>query len=196
MKRIFLISLLLAGMALAEPVKLIVSPSASNTAGFHSDATIESFDGSTQALKGEITVDPENPSSAGPAWLEVDLRELSTGLAMRDRHMRENHLHTDEFPLTRFDLDGIVAGELSDGTTTVIKLDGRVQLHGVEKTRSIEASVTWHDASAQHDGRQALHLQCSFPIALAEHKIPRPEFLFMKVAEEMEVTLDFWAVAP
>ena len=137
MKRVFLLCLLMAGLAVAEPVKLIVSPAAFNSASFHSEATIESFDGSTQALEGEITVDPESPTTAGPAWLEVDLRELSTGLAMRDRHMRENHLHTDDFPLSRFDLYGITASELSDGSTKVVKLDGRILLHGVEKTRSI-----------------------------------------------------------
>jgi hypothetical protein len=36
---------------------------------------------------------------------------------------------------------------------------------------------------------------CRFDVGLADHKIPRPEFLFMKVAEQMQVTVDLWAVA-
>jgi hypothetical protein len=40
-----------------------------------------------------------------------------------------------------------------------------------------------------------LHVVCRFEVVLADHGIPRPQFLFMKVAESMEVTVDLWATA-
>ncbi|MDP2361854.1 MAG: YceI family protein [bacterium] len=194
--------LLLAGGLAAAPRTFQVRPGAAHTkVSFHSEATIESFDGSTRQVKGQVTVDPGNPGEGAAAWFEVDLTTLDTGLSLRNTHMRENHLHTDKHPVTRFEMKSLTGQvpPLKAGTTARLTASGDFALHGVTKPRTVPVDVTWHaegsGTPARHKG-EVLHLLCRFVVALADHQIPRPQFLFMKVAETMEVTVDLWAVAP
>jgi len=50
-----------------------------------------SFEAKTKNVSGEIAPSPEEPGTVGGA-LRVDLQTLETGIAIRDRHMREKYL--------------------------------------------------------------------------------------------------------
>jgi hypothetical protein len=39
-----------------------------------------------------------------------------------------------------------------------------------------------------------LHMQTAYDVALVDHGIPRPAFLFMKMAEAVNVSVDVWAM--
>lgn len=173
---------------------------ARNSVVFHSEATIESFEGSTRQVSGQVTVDPATLAGA-TAWFQVDLTTLDTGLSLRNKHMRENHLHTDKHPSTRFELKSLGAqpAALKAGAPVRLTATGDFALHGVTRSRTVPVDVTWFPDGKVSPLKQAgavLRLVCRFDVALADHQIPRPEFLFMKVAEQMQVTVDLWAVAP
>lgn len=171
-----------------------------NTVRFHSEATIESFDGETHAVEGRLSVDPADLSGAS-AGFTVDLKTLDTGLSMRNKHMRENHLHTDRFPTTSYEMSRLAAGSpttLVPGAPTTLETVGAYDLHGVTLERPMAVEATWFDSgegTPVQSKTPVLHVVCRFDVALADHEIPRPEFLFMKVAETIQVEVDLWAVS-
>ncbi|MFA7331253.1 MAG: YceI family protein [Candidatus Delongbacteria bacterium] len=203
MRRILIpLALLLAlsqGAVAAARTFVIQPGKAWNQVTFHSEATVESFDGKTRQVSGQLTVDPEALGQGSSAWFQVELKSLDTGMSLRNKHMRENHLHTDKYPLTRFELRSlsVPVAALAPGKTTRVTASGEYSLHGVTRPRTLPVDVTWFPDGSQTPAKArgpVLHVVCRYDVGLAEHGIPRPEFLFMKVAEQMQVTVDLWAV--
>ncbi|MDP2359662.1 MAG: YceI family protein [bacterium] len=171
-----------------------------NLVRFHSEATIESFDGTTRQVGGRIMVDPQAPQVAPTAYFQVDLASLDTGMSLRNKHMRENHLHTELHPQATFVMSKLAGPvpAMKAGVATRLMAVGDFTVHGVTLPRTLPVDVTWHPDGSQTAARKAgpvLHVVCRFEVVLADHGIPRPQFLFMKVAESMEVTVDLWATA-
>lgn len=149
---------------------------------FHSKATMESFEGSTRSVEGWIECDPDSLQN-GVAWeVRVDLRTLDTGIGLRNRHMRENHLHTDEHPWAIF--TGRTTAERSLVAEKKVELDveGSFGLHGVTAVRSVPAWVQLLPGGA-------LEIRSEFRVSLEDHEIPRPEFLLLKLADEQRITV-------
>lgn len=196
---LILVACLALGAAAASRTFVIEPGASHNLVTFHSEATVESFDGKTRQVSGQVGVDPEDLAGGSTAWFQVDLKSLDTGMSLRNKHMRENHLHTDKHPVTRFELRSlsVPVSALPAGKAVRLNATGDYSLHGVTKSRTLPVDVTWHpegSPAAKVKG-PALKVLCRFDVALAEHEIPRPQFLFMKVAETMQVTVDVWAVA-
>jgi polyisoprenoid-binding protein YceI len=123
--------------------------------------------------------------------IAVDMASLDTGIGLRNSHMRDNHLETDEFPEAVFTgtrITGSSASTLAPGRTESIVVAGVFSLHGVDRERTLEAELT-----LTSDG--TLHMRCAFEVKLSEHDIERPKFLVMKLADEQQVTIDLTARA-
>ena len=182
-----------ATLALAVPAPAatfrIVPGREGNVVRCESKATIESFDGVTSDVQGRVTLDPEGVDAI-EIEVEVDLRTLDTGIELRNRHMRENHLETDRFPVARFTGGTLVegAGQSLDPCAAVhVLVEGELDLHGVSRTVRIPLDLVHDGASLRIVGR--------FPVALSDHDIARPKFLVMKLADVQEVTVDVTAEA-
>lgn len=163
---------------------------------FHSKAPLESFDGTTSSVSGIIDVDPMNLDSAS-GTCRVDMATLDTGIGLRNQHMRENHLNTDKYPEAVFQLISLSgADKLESGNEVSLEAHGKFTLHGVTRDMVIPATAIWYpDASSTvlKSSGSALHITGEFQVVLPDYEIPRPEFLFLKVAESQRVTLDVWA---
>lgn len=146
---------------------------------FHSKATMESFDGRTRAVEGWIELEP-GALAEGVAWnVGVDLRELDTGIGLRNQHMRENHLHTEEFPKAVFHGSaepGTLTGALAEGSKVTLELTGDFELHGVTRPRTIPVVI-----QLRPDG--SLEASAAFEVSLEDHDIPLPRFLMLKLAD-------------
>lgn len=170
--------------ALADSYQL--SGKAKNRVEFHSKATLESFSGKARSIVAEFEVDPKNlPATKGK--VTVDLRSLDTGLDLRNKHMRENHLHTDSFPNAVFELDSLVMspGQASDGDA--VTLFGAMTIHGVTHSVTTKGLVTGRSESA---AAAPLRIETDFTLKITDYGIPRPEFLFLKLAEEVKIIVD------
>jgi len=181
--------LMCAALAIAVPARaaeFIVKPGSENKVVFVSKATIESFEGKTHKLEGRIAVDPGAVSDSITVHLEVDLASLDTGIAKRNRHMRENHLETDQFPRAVFDgaaVLGPAGAKLEAGKPVSFDVEGTFTLHGVSRRLRVAAEVTYTPQGS--GGRLAFRTR--FPVALPDYAIRRPEFLFLKLSETQEV---------
>ena len=187
-----IVLLLLGPATAARAESWVVTAGDVQTVGFRSKAPLESFEGSTHDVNGSITLDPAFPGSGFTIEVRVGLASIDTGIALRNRHMRENHLHTDRFPLATFRGDSVAgAGDalLEDHAPHDITVVGELEVHGVKRPVSVVLTL-------RLDPDGVLHISCEFPVSLSEYDIPRPRFLFAKLGEVQQVFADLAATIP
>lgn len=188
MRRLLALSLLLvaAGPAGGAPaVYRIAAGDAGNLVSFVSKAPLETVEGKTRQVTGELRIDPEALAAGCRVEVQVDLASLDTGIGLRNQHMRENHLETARFPTADFRADSLVGAPaaLVPGETAVLTLAGELSLHGVTRPLVTPVSVT-----LAADGA-TLDVRAEFTVALADFAIPRPKFLVMKLDETQRITV-------
>lgn len=184
-------ALLCADLALAAVFR-IPSDESTTYIRFDSSAPLESFHGDTRLATGHIECDPAALSESLDVFLEVDMASLDTGIGKRNQDMRENHLETEKFPTATFRgarLVGEVPSSLPPGTPATVRMAGELTIHGVSRPREIDVELTYEE------GPPRVHAVAKFSVDLDDHGISRPQFLFLKLSEVQEVTVDVVAFA-
>ena len=74
---------------------------------------------------------------------------------------------------------------LEPGKPVTGTIAGTLELHGVTKPLEAHFEIT-------RDGT-ALHIVATFGVVLADHEIPRPQFLMMKLGERQNVSVNLVA---
>lgn len=168
-----------------------VDLSADRTVRFISRASIEEFEGVTDRIDGYVRLD--GPTLSGDTggdetelYLEVDLASIDTGIGLRNRHMRDNYLEVEQYPYATYE-GSIVSVAASSGGGFRVTSRGAMTIHGVTRAMEIPCDVT-------PSGR-GYRTQCSFQILLTDHGIDIPRIMFLKLANEIRLELDF-AMAP
>jgi polyisoprenoid-binding protein YceI len=164
---------------------------AHDTIYFRSTAKLEFIEGKTNDLEGGFTFDSAAAQGIR-GLLRVDLRTLKTGIDMRDEHMRERHLQTDQFPYAFFEFTSVTGlpQRPDGGKAYQVTAAGFFYIHGHK--RKIEASGTalFHfDGS----GKQSCDIRAKFSMNLDAYEIPRPKALLLKLAETIDVEVIFTA---
>ena len=195
MRRLLLVMGALAlGAGVARAADFVVKPGGESKVVFVSKATVESFEGKTKQLEGHLVLDPANLGDTVSVHLEVDLASLDTGIAKRNKHMRENHLETAKYPKAVFDgisVHGPAGAKLEPGKPAALDVEGTFSLHGVSRRLRIQADVSYDPKP----GGARIMFHTVFPVGLADYAISRPEFLFLKLADMQQVRVDGVAIA-
>jgi len=185
---------MIAAIAAATPVvaaEFVVKAGAPNKVVFISKAATETFDGKTDRIEGRIVVDPASVGDSVTVQLEVDLASLETGIGKRNQHMRKNHLETEKYPKAVFTGAAVrqpKGATLTPGKTIEFECEGSFTLHGVTKRLRAKVDVTARD-------ERTLAFRASFKVPLADYKIERPKFLFLKLGEVQDVVVEGVAIA-
>jgi polyisoprenoid-binding protein YceI len=185
---------MIAAIAAATPVvaaEFVVKAGAPNKVVFISKAATETFDGKTDRIEGRIVVDPASVGDSVTVQLEVDLASLETGIGKRNQHMRKNHLETEKYPKAVFTGAAVLqpkGATLTPGKTIEFECEGSFTLHGVTKRLRAKVDVTARD-------ERTLAFRASFKVPLADYKIERPKFLFLKLGEVQDVVVEGVAIA-
>lgn len=145
---------------------------------FVSQAPLHTFKGTSEQLKGLINLD-ENLID-----FYVDLNTLDTGIARRDRDMRNTYLETDKFPFAEF------TGEITEGfeniptgnSVTNVTATGIFTMRGIDQEMVVDGTITRSDAN--------LVLEGTWTILLKDFDIERPGVLFYELAEEQTVNIN------
>lgn len=165
---------------------------------FTSHAPLETIEGKTSKVMGFLEVDPADIGSA-KAKIAVDLASIKTGIDMRDKHMRENHLETEKYPQAIFELTDVKTGShynIADGQPIDITLFGNFTVHGVTKPVEIKATVQYYgddQSSPMKIPGEVIHIKAGFDVLLPDYEIKRPQFLVLKLDEKQEIMVDIWA---
>jgi polyisoprenoid-binding protein YceI len=134
-----------------------------------------SFEAKTKTVSGEVAASAAEPGNLTGA-LRVDLQTLETGIAVRDRHMRENYLEVEKGPEFAVATVDQIRVEKLDGKS---KFSGTLLLHGQRQ------AVTGTAELQQRDGR--IRVQAQFPIKVSAFQIPKPTYLGVGVRDEIQI---------
>lgn len=176
-----------AGPSQAE--RYVITPgSKDNLVKFESHAPMESFEGKTRSVVGELELDPTDLPDSVMIRIEVDLADLDTGIGIRNKHMRNNHLETDEYPKAIFRGGRIIesSSRVLGPEPVTLQLSGTFELHGVTRDVAVEAEITRNE-----DG--SIHVVSRFEVKLSDYGISRPKFLMLKLDEVQKITVDVTA---
>ena len=171
-----------------------ISAGKPNLVRFESRAPLETFEGKTREVTGHVTFDPAAIGSWMEVVVEVDLASLDTGIDLRNKHMRENHLETAKYPKTRFKGGKVVktsGSRLEPGSTVNFQIDGILDLHGKQKPLRAPIEMTYSVV----DGTPQLAIKTSFEVNLEDFEIKRPKFLVMQVDVVQHLTVELVAKA-
>jgi len=148
----------------------------------------EVVEGTATQFKGTVRLDAEHPNEGGGVTLKVDAATMVTGNRLRDRTMRNSHLETEKYPEIRFESVKATTTKpepLKPGETRGFEVEGKLSLHGVERTIKIPVMVGYDGALLTADGTVAF--------TLTEFSIPIPKMLWFVLDDK--VTVNFHAVA-
>jgi polyisoprenoid-binding protein YceI len=179
----------LSSAALAD--SFVLDPTSQHdSVSFASEATLELVEGQSTHIIGYFDIDPSDPNNSASGRLKSDLREIQTGIALRDRHLRERHLETDDYPFAYFELTSAkgFGGGLPTDSVVSGTVSGYLYLHGVKRRIDAPVKVRRYVASS---GSWAVRVDVEFTIPLEDYDIKRPRALFLKLAETITINVSF-----
>lgn len=161
---------LLVGRTLSETREIL-----HGEVGFVADARLHDFEGRTTAVSGRI-MSSEFHDAIG--CVAIAAKSLDTGIGLRNRLMRENHLQVAQFPEIQFILTRL-ADVQREANMVGLTLEGDLTLHGVTRPMNIPATLSKADGKLQVEGSTVLKM--------SDFNIARPAFLFITVKDEVQV---------
>ncbi len=184
---------LLSTVVEAQPRHFVLQRGKSR-AVFVSDAVLDTFEGHTRALRGEVQVDFEQ-LTATRGNVSFPVASLRTGIDLRDEHLRgDSWLDAKRFPEIRFEITKVEGAErLAAGQTVELKVHGKITIHGV--TRPVVAKVKVKRVAGEGSRPERLHVHGNFKIKLTDFGISVPLPVRLKVSNEILVKVDLWAHA-
>jgi polyisoprenoid-binding protein YceI len=116
--------------------------------------------------------------------VSVPLKNLTTGIGLRDQHLREKYLQVDQFPSAELSVD---RGSLTPPAASAVSLDakGVMKIHG--KTKTVVFRYT-----AKKNG-QVIEVTGSIRLNIQDYGIPIPSFLGVTVKPDIDIAVSFAA---
>ena len=115
----------------------------------------------------------------------VPLELITTGISLRDEHMKTKYLETKKFPEAvlkiskiKFDKDYLK----ESGSQKDVPFSGKLNIHGNESDVTGLADI-------ESDGK-GISFKASTTTSIAAHKIELPTYLGVKVADEITLKVD------
>jgi len=133
-------SLLLARLVLGLPLCAQAIPDMPLSTGevaFDGRGSLGGFTGTTASVRGQLVGGADLEAVRG--WVEADAATLVTGNGRRDKDMRSS-LEVERFPVIRFDLAAVGAGEVA-GDSIPVTLRGTFTIHGVRREQAVTGWV-------------------------------------------------------
>lgn len=122
---------------------------------------------------GDILV--ENNAATGQ--MSFSLNHLTTGLGLRDQHMKEKYLEIQKFPEASLKILPISISETDLKNKIKKSFTGQLNLHGI--TKDISGQFTFDS--------QTKEVSAAFKIVLSDFGIDIPEYLGVTVSETVEI---------
>lgn len=146
------------------------------------------FEARTSALSGRLSLGAGRPLPLEGA-LEVDLATIDTGIALRNRHMRENYLEIQKG--AGFDKARLTGLRLTEADGPAFRgrtgFTATLSLHGASQAIAGTAEIR-----TTADG---VRVVADFPLSLSDFGIPQPEYLGVGVANRILLKVSFSAAS-
>ena len=175
-KRLWVLAAVSAALGITASGRAAISSPTDSHVSFHASGP------AGLAIEGK-TPDLLVAEQDGNLIITVPLANLSTGIDLRDRHMREKYLEVPKYPNAVLTVARSVLKVPSSGEKLATDTPGTLQLHG--QTRP----VTVH-YEAKGDGG-SIATSGSVHINMTDYGIQVPSYLGVTVKPEVDVTASF-----
>ncbi|HSN84586.1 MAG TPA: YceI family protein [Polyangiales bacterium] len=178
-------------VSFAESITYVIRDDGKSGATFVSDAPLETMTGKTSKVTGKLMIDPADITQTKGSF-EVPVASLRTGNDLRDEHLQgDGWLDAKKYPHIEFEITEVVLGkkdakELKKNKETKVQVKGKFTAHGITKIVTTKGTVKWSD--------DTVRIKASFVANLEDHQISVPSIVRLKVANEMDVSVDLTAV--
>lgn len=169
-------------VSLLKSAEYHVDKNEKNLVRFISETPVEDFDGKTNKIDGYFLVENYDNLIGSTLYFEVEAGTFDTGIGLRNRHMREDYLHTNKYPLTHFTGKISEFKKLSD-TEYDVSTTGKLFIHGVTRDVTIKGKI--------YKLQNGFKLKSDFSVKLSDYKIKVPKFMFVRISEDIKLQLDF-----
>jgi polyisoprenoid-binding protein YceI len=188
MRSLLLLPALLLGSALAAPVTYRVAPlDHVNIVTAENETDIENFTAVTSKVSGTVIFDPA--ARTGSADLTVNGASLSTGMPLRDEHMRSaDWFNFDKMPAITFKSTRVqyVSGDN-------YRVTGTLTMNGVTRTVTSTARVKLTPANdvtrASGIAGDALAVSVAFNVKLSDFSVKHMAVQAGRVKDTLPVTI-------
>lgn len=195
-----LAALALPGWALADVQPFRVKRDGGSRITFVSDAMLETINGVSSQLHGDLRIDPDDLSNVS-GKLQVPVDSIRTGIALRDDHLQSSKwLDAKKHPNVTFEITKVEgARRLAPGKTESLKIHGRLSIHGVTRKVVAQARARYYPQSDKM--RQAgitgdmIRGKARFEIELSDFNVDIPAAVRLKVSNEIAININLRAVA-
>ena len=143
---------------------------------FYSHATIEDI--KAENKKATSIFD----AGTGDIAFSVAIKDFMFAKTMMQEHFNEKYMETEKFPKSTFQGKIVGFDAIKKGPQQV-KAQGKITLHGVTRTLDVPGTM-------EVQGNRIL-MKSVFVAKLVDYNITRPEIMFQKIAEQVDVTIDF-----
>lgn len=142
---------------------------------FISDAQLLEFKGTSTQLAGLINLNKNLVD------FYLDLNTIDTGIELRNKHMRNRYLETDDHPFAEFTGKLISSLNPQRFKKQQAKVQGTFKLHGVERKMTLTGTIT--------PTKEGLQVNASWNILLETFDIERPSIVFYKLANKQKINI-------
>lgn len=173
MKFIWVIVLAIRLTGNANCQKLV---SEQGTVSFFSDAALEDIAAVNKKAMSIFNM------STGDIVFSIPVSEFRFEQSLMEEHFNEKYMDTEKYPKSTFQ------GKILNLNTTVseaqeVRAIGKLSIHGVSHEVEIPGTAQRVNNKWQ--------LKSKFPVRLQDYNVEIPQLLWQKIAETVEVTVDF-----
>jgi polyisoprenoid-binding protein YceI len=174
----FLVGLSLLGLGYGVPAAAALGSAGESKVVFKATGPAGlSFEGKNR----EVTL----RESGNNVVITVKLDGFTTGIALRDRHMKEKYLETSKYPTATFEVDKSKI-KFPTGSSVTSSIEGKLTLHGV--TRPVKVSYR-----ADGDSKRA-NVDGTAHVNIKDFKIDIPNYLGVTVKPDVAIELKLGVV--
>lgn len=119
-------------------------------------------------------------TSNGDIAVKIPITEFQFRNKLMQQHFNENYLESEKYPHATFKGKINEPINFSKAGTYDVSATGILNIHGVNKERTINGKLTVGDG--------ILNLNSKFDVLLVDHKIDVPKLVFKKIAEQIAVS--------
>lgn len=142
---------------------------------FISRAPLLEFKGKSNHLHGLVDLDKNLID------FYLDLNTIDTGIELRNRHMRDSYLRTDQCPFAEFRGELLTPFDPDQNQPQQVRTKGVFQVNCNERETEITGTL--------HPTESGLRLEAQFKIELSDYSIEKPRVIFYELAEEQVINL-------
>lgn len=181
--------ILMSSAALAAPVqfKIVSEMQNLNIATVENETDLENFTGRTNEVSGIISFDAA--AKTGSGTLTVDGKSITTGIALRDTHMKsKDWMNFTAVPSIKF-----VVSSVKNISGNDYEVKGTLTMNGKSLPVTAKANVRLTKANEVTKGMglggDALALTAKFQVKLSEYGVTHPAISSGRVSNVLEVTV-------